>query len=56
VLDHVQRKAAKFANLKNASDWDILAQHTAVAHLCALLKAYNGERAWKAIGARLHRP
>jgi hypothetical protein len=56
VLVHVQRKAAKFANLTNASDWDTLAQCRTVACLCALLKAYNRERAWKAIGARLHRP
>jgi hypothetical protein len=56
ALDRVQRKAATFANLTNASDWDTLAQRRTVARLCALLKAYNGERAWKAIGAMLHRP
>jgi hypothetical protein len=56
ALDHVQRKAAKFANLTNASEWDTLAQRKTVARLCALLKAYNGEKAWKAIGAKLHRP
>jgi hypothetical protein len=56
ALDRVLRKAAKFANLTNASDWDTLAQCTTAARLCALLKAYNGERAWKAIGARLHGP
>jgi hypothetical protein len=56
ALDGVQRKAAKFANLTNASDWDTLAQRRTVARLCALLKAYNKEWSWKAIGARLHRP
>jgi hypothetical protein len=56
ALDRVQRKAAKFANLTNASDWDTLAHRGTVARLCTLLKAYNGEWAWKAIGARLHRP
>jgi hypothetical protein len=56
ALDRVQSKAAKFANLTNVSDWDTLAQRRSVARLCALLKAYNGERAWKTIGARLHRP
>jgi hypothetical protein len=56
ALDRVQRKAAKFANLTNASDWDTLAHRRTVARLCALLKAYNGEWAWKATGARLHRP
>jgi hypothetical protein len=55
-LDRVQRKAAKFANLTNASDWDTLAQRRTVARLCALLKVYNGEWAWKAICARLHWP
>jgi hypothetical protein len=52
----VQRKAAKLANLTDASDWDTLAYRRTVDRLCALLKAYNGEQAWKAIGARLHRP
>jgi hypothetical protein len=56
TLDRVQSKAAKFANLTNVSDWDTLAQRRSVARLCALLKAYNGEQAWKTIGARLHRP
>jgi hypothetical protein len=56
ALDRVQRKAVKFANLTNASDWDTLAQRRRAARLCSLLKAYNGERAGKAIGARLHRP
>jgi hypothetical protein len=56
ALDLVQKKAAKFANLTDASDWDTLAQRRTVASLCALLKAYNGEGAWKATGARLHRP
>jgi hypothetical protein len=56
ALDRIQSKAAKFANLTNVSDWDTLAQRRSVARLCALLKAYNGEGAWKTIGARLHRP
>jgi hypothetical protein len=56
ALDRVQRKDAKFTNLTNALDWDTLAQRRTVARLCAHLKAYNGERAWKAIGARLQRP
>jgi hypothetical protein len=52
----MQRKAAKFAYLTNASDWDTWAHHRTVGSLCTLLKAYNGEQARKAIGARLHRP
>jgi hypothetical protein len=27
-----------------------------IARICALFKAYTGERAWKAIGDRLRRP
>jgi hypothetical protein len=52
----VRKKAVKFANLTYASDWETLAQRRTVASLCALLKAYNGKRAWKAIGLMLHRP
>jgi hypothetical protein len=32
-----------------------LAQRRTIARLCALFKAYNGERSWKAIGDRLRR-
>ena len=56
MLDRVRKKAVKFANLTYASDWETLAQRRTVARLCALLKAYNGKRAWKAIGVMLHRP
>jgi len=35
------------------SDWESLVQRRKVAHICALYKAYTGERAWKAIGDRL---
>jgi hypothetical protein len=35
VLDQVQKKAAKFANLMNNSNWET-AQHTEIAHICAL--------------------
>jgi hypothetical protein len=56
AFDRVQRKAAKLANLTNASDWEILAQHRAIACLCTLIKVYNEEWAWKAIGVRLQRP
>jgi hypothetical protein len=33
-----------------------LAQRRKIARLCALFKAYTGERAWKAIGERLQEP
>jgi len=56
VLDRVQKKAAQFTNHTKDSDWETLAQHRMIAHLCALFKAYSGERAWKAICDRLQRP
>ena len=37
------------------SDWETLAQCTTIARLCALFKAYFGERAWKAIRDKLRR-
>jgi hypothetical protein len=52
ALERVQKKAAKFArrhNHRNGSDWESLAQRRKTVRLCALFKAYNGERAWKAI-------
>jgi hypothetical protein len=55
-LELVQKKAAKFLighNHRNGSDWESLAQRRKLARLCALFKAYTGERAWKAIGERL---
>ena len=56
ALDRVQNKAAKFAHHSGGSDWESLAQRRKVARMCALYKAYTGERAWKAIGARLQAP
>jgi len=38
------------------SDWFSLAQHRNIARMCALYKAYTGERARKAIGDRLQAP
>jgi hypothetical protein len=46
----VQKKEAKFANHKNESDWETLAQRGKIARICALFKTYPGERAWEAIG------
>jgi hypothetical protein len=52
----VQKKAAKFANLTNNSNWETLAQRTKIAaRICAIYKAYSGEPAWKAIGDRPER-
>jgi hypothetical protein len=33
-----------------------LSQRRKISRICALFKAYSGERAWKAIGDRLQRP
>jgi hypothetical protein len=38
------------------SNWEILSQRRKIARVCALFKAYSGERAWKFIGDRLQRP
>jgi hypothetical protein len=56
ALDRVQKKAAKFAHHTNNSNWETLASRRKLSRLCALYKAYYGERAWKAIGDRLKRP
>jgi hypothetical protein len=56
ALDRVQRKAAKLAHHRNDSKRETLAQDRKIARICALFKAYTGERAWKAIGDRLQRP
>jgi len=55
-LDRVQKKAAKFSHHTKSPTWETLASRRKIARLCALYKAYRGERAWKAIGDRLERP
>jgi len=52
----VQKKAAKFAYHTNSANWENLASRRKISRLCALFKAYSGERAWKDIGDRLQRP
>jgi hypothetical protein len=37
-------------------DWEPLAQCKRTARMCALYKAYNGERTWKYIRERLQAP
>jgi hypothetical protein len=56
ALDRVQNAAARFAHHRNDSNWETLTQRRKVSRICALFKAYMGERAWKAIGDRLERP
>jgi hypothetical protein len=53
ALARAQKKAAKFAHHGNESNWETLTERRKIACLCALFKAYMGERAWKAIGDRL---
>jgi hypothetical protein len=43
-------KNAKFARHRNDSNWETLTERRKIARICALFKAYTGERAWKAIG------
>jgi hypothetical protein len=49
ALDRVQKKAAQFTNHTKDSDWETLAQRRTIARLCALFKAYCGDRTGKAI-------
>ena len=56
ALDRVQTKAAQFTDRTKDSDWENLAQRRTAARLCALFKAYTGERARKAVRDRLRRP
>ena len=55
-LDRVQKRTAQNTNRTKDSDWESLAQRRTTARLCALFKAYFGERAWKAIRDGLRRP
>ena len=56
ALDRVQKKAAKFAHHRNSPNWETLASRRKLPCICALFKAYSGERAWKPTGDRLQRP
>jgi hypothetical protein len=56
ALDSTQNKAAKFVLHSGGSEWEFLVQRRKIARMCALYKAYTGERAWKAIGDRLQAP
>ena len=52
----MQKKAAKFAHQMNSSNWETLASRRKLSRICAVFKAYAGERAWRAIGDRLKQP
>jgi len=45
ALDRVQKKAAKFAYRMTESNWETLSQRRKISRICALFKAYSGERA-----------
>ena len=45
-----------FAYHMSESNWETLSQRRKIARICALIKAYSDERAWKFIGDRLQRP
>ena len=45
ALSRVKKRAAKFANNINDSNWETLAQHRLIARICALFKAYTWGRA-----------
>jgi len=50
ALDHVQKKAAKFANHMNDLVWETLVQCRKIACICTLFKANTREWASKSIG------
>jgi hypothetical protein len=52
----VQKKAAKFAHHRNEWNWESLTERRKLARLYGPVKAYTGERAWKAVGDRLQTP
>jgi hypothetical protein len=49
-------KLLNFAHHLGGAEWISLAQRRKTARICALYKAYTGERVWKEIGDRLHEP
>ena len=55
-IKYLPQLYAKFAHHSGGSDWESLAQPRKIARMCALYKAYTGERAWKAIGDSLQAP
>ena len=56
ALERVQKKAAKFVHHTKSPSWETLASRRKLSRICALFKAYSGERAWKPIGDRIQRP
>jgi hypothetical protein len=52
---HTNHMPSNIQNLM-VHKWETLASHRKLSSICALFKAYSGERAWKPIGDRLQRP
>ena len=50
AMDRVQKKVAKFAYHMSESNCETLSQRSQISRICALFKAYSGERAWKVTG------
>ena len=50
ALDRLQKKAAKFAHHTNSPKWETLASRRKLSRICALIKAYTGERTCKPLG------
>jgi len=46
ALDRLQKKAVKFAHHTYSSNWETLSSRRTLSHVCALFKAYSGERTW----------
>jgi hypothetical protein len=53
ALDRAQKKVVKFGSHTSDSVWETLTQRSKIGRICAFLKAYTGERAWKGLGDRL---
>jgi len=53
ALDRVQQNVVQFTVHIKESDGETVAERRTIALLCALLKAFCGERAWNVIGDRL---
>jgi len=47
------KEAAKFAHHTNSSNWETLASRRKSSRICALFKAFSGERAWQITKATL---
>ena len=56
AFDRAKNKAATFAHHSGGSDWESSVQRRKTARMCALYRAYTGDRAWKAIGDMLQAP